>query len=70
MFWLRNKKNNFPLHTRIWGPDTCQPTKSDVMQWRCQNTEKVTHIILDFMVDFDIEGYSGFIGGLTDGFRY
>ena len=21
MFWLRNKKNNFLLHTLIWGPD-------------------------------------------------
>ena len=21
MFWLRNKKNNFQLHTLIWGPD-------------------------------------------------
>ena len=21
MFWLKNKKNNFPLRTRIWGPD-------------------------------------------------
>ena len=20
MFWLRNKKNNFQLHTLIWGP--------------------------------------------------
>ena len=20
MFWLRNKKNNFQLHTPIWGP--------------------------------------------------
>ena len=20
MFWLRNKKNNFPAHTLIWGP--------------------------------------------------
>ena len=22
MFWLRNKKNNFLLHTLIWGPGT------------------------------------------------
>ena len=21
MFWLRNKKNNFQLHTLIWGPE-------------------------------------------------
>ena len=21
MFWLRNKKNNFPLHTLIWRPE-------------------------------------------------
>ena len=21
MFWLSNKKNNFLLHTLIWGPD-------------------------------------------------
>ena len=21
MFWLRNMKNNFQLHTLIWGPD-------------------------------------------------
>ena len=20
MFWLRNKKNNFQIHTLIWGP--------------------------------------------------
>ena len=23
MFWLRNKKNNFLLHTVVWGPDLC-----------------------------------------------
>ena len=22
MFWLRNKKDNFHLHTLIWGPET------------------------------------------------
>ena len=20
MFWMRNKENNFPIHTLIWGP--------------------------------------------------
>ena len=25
MFWLRNKKNNFQLHTLIWGPDLPDP---------------------------------------------
>ena len=23
MFWLRNKKNNFPVHTLIWRPGLC-----------------------------------------------
>ena len=26
MFWLRNKKNNFPLRTLIWGPATAKIT--------------------------------------------
>ena len=24
-FWLRNKKNNFKIHTLIWRPETCKP---------------------------------------------
>ena len=24
MLWLKNKKNNFPVHTLIWGPE-CGP---------------------------------------------
>ena len=25
MFWLRNKKNNFPVHTLIWRPEVRSP---------------------------------------------
>ena len=25
MFWLRNKKNNFQIHTLIWGPELNDP---------------------------------------------
>ena len=28
MFWLRNKKNNFQLHTLTWGPETLTKTLS------------------------------------------
>ena len=28
MFWLRNKKNNFPLRTLIWGPAICGKNKN------------------------------------------
>ena len=35
MFWLRNKKNNFQLHTLIWGPGNM----------------KIMHILLFFEYD-------------------
>ena len=29
MFWLRNKKSDFQLHTLIWGPGLLKNTKID-----------------------------------------
>ena len=26
LFWLRNKENNFPIHTLIWWPDMLKQT--------------------------------------------
>ena len=57
MFWLRNKKNNFQLSTRIWGPalsDSAQldqpvtgdPQQSDRDQ-HCYINTAFTHFIMD-----------------------
>ena len=33
MFWLRNKKNNFQLHTLIWGPGVQGLSKDEGLNW-------------------------------------
>ena len=32
MFWLRNKKNHFQVHTLIWGP-ACNEVSGHFMVW-------------------------------------
>ena len=36
MFWLRNKKNNFQLHTLIWRPGTVCHSVAVALVWEYQ----------------------------------
>ena len=47
MFWLRNKKNNFQLHTLIWGPD--------------KNREKHTHKKNGYKIKFSVHYMKHFL---------
>ena len=43
MYWLRNKKNNFQLHTLIWGPASKQ------VLYETMKTQMKCRIIISFV---------------------
>ena len=57
MFWLRNKKNNFQLHTLIWGPGHGL-TSMFVTSFKPQNNVTLSNTITDVILQWHLTSAS------------